>query len=281
MSEEYIQIGQILKNYRLKKKLSLEKISNRTKISIQNLNNLEKGDSHLIGGQFYQRSFIKTYIKALRIREKKILLLLDNALNNSDKEKSFSEKRKIYLEENSAPVITEKIPTIPIIFIAVLGLITIFLVNFLTDSDQSESVQYNEKLATIEPKSNVKLSKIKKDLVDEIENIKQGSSIKQTNINIDEIENYKLQNNENFFRQIIAKEDVWIEIQDDSRNILLATILKKDETFNLPNDKENIIISSSNAGALFLKIGSNNDAKLGSYGTILDSVDLNSLITNH
>ena len=76
MKEVYIEIGQTLKNYRLKRKLTLEKISNKTKISIQNLNNIENGNLHLIAGEFYQRSFIKSYVEALRISEKKILLLL-------------------------------------------------------------------------------------------------------------------------------------------------------------------------------------------------------------
>ena len=42
MKEIYIEIGQTLKNYRLKRKLTLEKISYKTKISIQNLNNIER-----------------------------------------------------------------------------------------------------------------------------------------------------------------------------------------------------------------------------------------------
>ena len=69
MKEVYIEIGQTLKNYRLKRKLSLEKISNKTKISIENLSNIENGKFHLIAGEFYQRSFIKSYANALRIKK--------------------------------------------------------------------------------------------------------------------------------------------------------------------------------------------------------------------
>ena len=46
------------------------------------------------------------------------------------------------------------------------------------------------------------------------------------NINIHEIENFKTQDYSNFLRQIIAKEDVWIEIKDKDENILISTILK-------------------------------------------------------
>ena len=45
MEEEKVKhVGQILKDYRLKKKITIEKISNKTKISIQNLINIEEGN---------------------------------------------------------------------------------------------------------------------------------------------------------------------------------------------------------------------------------------------
>ena len=97
----------------------------------------------------------------------------------------------------------------------------------------------------------------------------------------DDFENLKTQNYSNFLKQIIAKEDVWIEIKDEDENILISTILRKDETFNLPSDKEDIIISASNAGALILKGKNSDHSNLGVFGSVLDSVNLNSLITNH
>ena len=275
MKAEYIQIGQTLKNYRLKRKLSLEKISNKTKISIQSLNNIENGNAHLIVGEFYQRSFIKSYAKALRISEKKILTIFDNSLKKEIGE-GIDYKKEVSQEKNKIPLVTEKIPTIPLIFFATLGLITILLINFLRNP-----VQHGEELAVIEPKPNLKLSKVEKDLVNKIENIKQEIPIKQTNLNIDDIGNYKIQENKSFLKQIIAKEDVWIEIKDFDENILISTILKKNESFNLPNNRNDIIISASNAGVLFLSKGNNNHIELGSFGATLDSVELNSLITNH
>ena len=66
-----------------------------------------------------------------------------------------------------------------------------------------------------------------------------------------------------FIKKIIAKEDVWIEIKDNNKNILISTILKKDESFDLPNDKKDISISASNAAALFIKNGNNDFPDLG------------------
>ena len=98
MEEENVKhVGQILKDYRLKKKITIEKISNKTKISIQNLTNIEEGNLDLIGGQFYQRSFIKSYVEALRISEKKILELI-KFYNKIYLIKKFSKIEKINLK---------------------------------------------------------------------------------------------------------------------------------------------------------------------------------------
>ena len=283
MKEVYVEIGQTIKNYRLKRKLSLDKISNKTKISIENLSNIENGKFHLIPGEFYQRSFIKSYANALRISESKILLLFDNTLNKSYEKSEFFQEKEVHLEKTRTPVITEKVPTIPLIVFAALGLITFFLFNFFKDIGQ-----YGEEIAVIEPKPEQKLSKIEENITDGIKDLKKDIPMKQTNLNrvatnlnFDDIKNYQIQNNKSVIKQIIAKEDVWIEIKDFNENILISTILKKDEFFKLPNDGRKVIISASNAGSLFLKDGSNNFTDLGSFGEILDSVQLVSLITNH
>ena len=273
MKEVYAQIGQQLKNTRLKRGLSLEKISNKTKISIQNLEHIENGKGYLIAGEFYQRSFIKSYSKALRIDEKKFLLALDNSLKKESEQEIDYKKKELAQEKNK--ITNEKIPTTALVFIASIGLIIIFLFNIV-----NRDTELGETLSDIKPKQDLQISKIDEHI--ENINISRETNIKKTNINIDELENYKIKENNLFLKQIIAKEDVWIEIKDLDENILVSTILMKDESFNIPIRKENIIISTSNAGALFLMNESNkNHIELGSFGTILDSVDLNSLISKH
>ena len=231
----------------------------------------------LIGGRFYQKSFLKLYAKSLRISDKIILKIFDEETNRIGQQRnSYSETTDI--GKTRTPILTDKIPTLPLISFGLLGLTIFFLANFIGNSDKSEG-----QLAIIEPKNELKLTKVEENLVDEIEKLKKNKEtpIKQTNINIDELENFKTQNYSNFLRQIIAKEDVWIEIKDEDENILISTILKKDESFNLPSDREEVIISASNAGALVLKDRNTDHSDLGSFGSVLNSVNLNSLITNH
>ena len=187
MSEENIKIGQILKTCRVKKKYTLDKISYKTKISIQNIENIEEGKFHLIGGRFYQKSFLKLYAKALRISDRKILAIFDEETKGIAQEKEdnlFSKTTNI--GKTRIPIFTDKIPTLPLIFFASLGLIIFFLANFIKGSDKSGG-----ELATIKPKNELKLTKVENNVVDEIEKIKKDKEketpIKQTNVNIDDL----------------------------------------------------------------------------------------------
>lgn len=271
MKEVYAEIGQKLKNARLKRGLSLEKISNKTRISVQNLDIIENGKCHLISGEFYRRSFIRLYAKALRINEKKLLLVLNNSLKN--KSEVDYKKKELIQEKNK--ITNEKIPATALVFIASIGLVIIFLFNFFNNS-----TELGDTLVNVEPKKDLQVLKI--DEYIESMAISKEANIKKTNLSIDELKNYKIYEDNLFFKQIIAKEDVWVEIKDLDKNILVSTILMKDESFNIPRGKENITISTSNAGALFLKNENNNNiTELGFFGTTLDSVDLNSLISEH
>ena len=275
IKETYVQIGQRLKNSRLKKKRTIEKISERTKISIQNLNNIENGNFHLLAGEFYQKSFIKSYCKELRISDKKLLLMLDNPLSKSNEDSKLNENKGEKLKQNRPFLINEKIPTMPLMVLASIGLIAVFLFNFYSGTDQEDNI----KMTVIEPKPEQELIKIEENIINQNE---ETASIKQVRIeDSDNIQNYQTQNNEIHNQQIIAKNDVWIEIKDQNENILISTVLKKDEFFKLPNSRNEVIISASNAGSLFLKDTNNNFTDLGSFGDILNSVQLNSLITNH
>ena len=278
MSEEHIKIGQILKPFRQKKKYTLEKISHKPKISIQNIENIEEGNFDLIGGKFYQKSFIKLYAKALRISDRKILAFFDGESNKTEQDEKLLNSKVTDIGKTSIPIIADKIPTMPLIFFASLGLFIFFLANFIQSSGEAEG-----QLATIEPKNELKITKIEENLVDEIEKIKKDKEtvIKKTNVNVDDLENLNTHSYSNFLKQIIAKEDVWIEIKDKDENILISTILRKDESFNLPSNKDDVIISASNAGALILKDENSDHSNLGIFGSVLDSVNLNSLITNH
>ena len=265
MNEIYKEIGLFLKTKRLKRNLTEEKIAKKTNISIQNIINIENGKFESLHGDFYQKSFIKLYCKALRIDNKKLIALLDQTKEQRGiikEDKSISGKK----EENF--FYNKMLPSKGLMIATSIFLFLFFSINFFYNSYFK-----NEQLANINPKPELDIEPIKKNNF--YEDIEDVDKFKQTNYDFD------TNNNEfSILKQIVAKEDVWVEIKDADQNILISTILKKDETFLLPNNGK-IIISASNAGAISFKSGNQELLSLGNNGKVLNSENLATLINKH
>lgn len=259
-NELYIEIGYKLRSIRIKRNLTLDKISEKTKISIQNLENIEEGRLDLLPGAFYQKSFIKTYANALRVSDKKSLNLI-NSLFTEDQ----TLKPDIKVQQNEITIIKNKIPTF-ILGLCFVGFVLIFVVNYFQNNINKKVVE--PILSEIKPKVE-KIYPEVETVINEIQSLKRNDPLKQTKFKTNDFNNLNLSNA--LFKEIIATEDVWIEIKDNNNIPIISTILKKNESFRLPSDNVNLIISASNAGVLQIKDGNNELSKLGSFGTVLNS----------
>lgn len=70
-----IKVGQRLQDARVKKGLSLEDVSNQTKIRPSFLAAIEKGDYAQLPSVAYAQGFVRNYVKFLRLPEKEVLAL--------------------------------------------------------------------------------------------------------------------------------------------------------------------------------------------------------------
>jgi len=64
-------LGKTLQRVRESKKLSIEEVSERTRIPIKNINSIEENRLHEFSSVFYARSFVKTYSQFLGALEEK------------------------------------------------------------------------------------------------------------------------------------------------------------------------------------------------------------------
>ena len=278
MKEEFFkEIGSQLNHKRLKKGYSLEQVSSSSKIAIKYLTNIEEGEFHKLPGKFYEKSFIKIYARVLRIKDTKLMDIYNKAYDLKSNSINLKEKE---LDTNNLGFFHTKMPKLSfIVLIFFVFTFMIFFKFFLKNENTSIA-----NIANIENETNniipqldeIYNSNQNNNTVDEIIDLKKDAPIQNTNLNT---EDNSLNNNTNtnfYLKQIVAVEDVWIEIKDENENIIIATLLKKDETFKLPND-ERLLISTGNAGALEIKNGSGFSKKLGSFGTILRSESIDSL----
>lgn len=67
------ELGQFLKQKRLEKNISLEKLQEQTKIRKRYIEAIETGDYRVLPGQFYARAFIKSYAEAIGLNGEQIL----------------------------------------------------------------------------------------------------------------------------------------------------------------------------------------------------------------
>ena len=268
MNEIHKQIGLFLKTKRHKKNLTKEKITKKTNISIQNIINIENGRFNLLHGEFYQKSFIKSYCNALKIDDKKLLALL-----NQSKDEIIQNKNVVKEEKHESHAYNKMIPSKPLILFASFFLFLFFVINIFYNS-----IVKNNELANINPKPTLNIEPIKE--YNTYQDVQNTDTFKQTNYDSDVTNEVYSTNEFSILKKIIAKDDVWVELKDSDQNILISTILKKDETFLLPNNGK-IIISASDAGAISFKIGNQEALSLGNNGTVLNSEILGTLINKH
>ena len=288
MNQELLKnIGQILHNRRLKRDISVEKISENTKISIKNIIYIEKGEFHKLPGVFYQKSFIKIYATYLRIKPENVLKMYEEAtkvthVHKENVKENYKEQETKKIEIFNYFFSDKKLPTLGFLLVCLISFFFIitFKIFIPNQKIQSENYSLNNDIDKIQ---NENYSEERTaDIIDEIESLKQQSTIQNTNLEIDENSDYanNLLNTRVFSKEILATEDVWLEIQDDQNNSLIATLLKKNETFIIPNE-EGLKISVSNAGAIKIKNGDILSEELGSFGNVLKSVSLDSLLNKY
>ena len=106
------EIGQILYQKRIKKKYSLEQISEITKISIKNLEFIEQGFFYKLPGKFYEKSFLKIYAEVLKLNTEKLIniykeanKIIDEPTENINKEIINIKKLHNFFSENRLPSI--------------------------------------------------------------------------------------------------------------------------------------------------------------------------------
>ena len=194
MNEIHKQIGLFLKTKRHKKNLTKEKITKKTNISIQNIINIENGRFNLLHGEFYQKSFIKSYCNALKIDDKKLLALL-----NQSKDEIIQNKNVVKEEKHESHAYNKMIPSKPLILFASFFLFLFFVINIFYNS-----IVKNNELANINPKPTLNIEPIKE--YNTYQDVQNTDTFKQTNYDSDVTNEVYSTNEFSILKKIIAKE---------------------------------------------------------------------------
>lgn len=125
-----MEIGEILKEARESKSISLESLQESTKIQKRYLEAIEKGNFHILPGTFYTRAFIKEYAHAVGLDAEALLIEHEAELPSTIEEREDDEYSRIERtgkgRASKGPAILSAAPTI-IVILLVIGIFFVAL----------------------------------------------------------------------------------------------------------------------------------------------------------
>jgi len=205
------EIGEALKNKRLKKGLTFDDIYKKTRIYPGIIKSLEEGKIEESVSRIYAKGFLKKYIEFLGLNKDEILKDFDRAFPKK-------EENKIYAE-NLQDTKIEK----PNLFNIILGIIAVLVVVIFTFVSVSKGVSKINSFFTAKTEKSalLALSKIK----DKPQEVKTNIFVKKESYGIELI----LKN----------KAEVWMSVKTDDKIVFKGTLARSStEKWNAGNSIE-------------------------------------------
>tara|TARA_B100000029_G_scaffold511250_1_gene604782 strand:+ start:193 stop:1068 length:876 start_codon:yes stop_codon:yes gene_type:complete len=285
-------VGEYLKEIRLKKNISIEKIAEELKISADLIKAIETNDFDNTPGGVYTIGYIRSISSYLDLNSNEII-------NQYKKQISFdSRDKKIELPkpaESFNIFLSYKFVSI----FAVVFLSGSFYFMFINNNNlipnysitpkisenlnaDLEEIELNIALDLLNSDKNDLDDSVKENFINEEKNSKEIIAQKNTEVNLTEqsnvIASIPTNNDNQFFKEIItlkSLESTWIQLRDQNDEIVFNKLLKKNDEYSYPLSKK-YEITTGNAGNLVVLIDGTVKGKLGKKGEVIESIVVSS-----
>ena len=274
--------GEMLRQARLLKKISISDLSKETRISKAMIDALEKGNPELLPGRTYETGYIRLICNALN---EEYELITDLWI----KEHHISESKAQYVfPENK--IIEKKISLVGVGLGFLVFLLIIygawFFYSFQTNENDLSISDINDLPSTnnVSTKINTEIiseSKfeditLSEEIITETSSLESQSMLSTTNETINNNkEKVELLNDEVI--NLKGLDDSWLRIYFSNGEVYYSGILKKDQILDLPNSKD-FIVSMGNSGLVAIKSNNTKYSTIGRKGEIIQSQMLEEVI---
>ena len=287
-------IGKSFKATRKKRKLSLSKVSKELNLSLNFLDKLENDDLFNMPNNIYTISFIRSYSEYLGLDTKEILKQYKSRINPSEnlKQEKISKPIEIfylskYTQFASLFIIISISAAFYLMFIennkefqfdhAITSELPIDLEAEIEKFEVEQSLtKFNniKEEITNYPKKSIKIASINKNYSAEKQIIEENQKINNNYINvIASNQSEKSIEDLNNLISLKATKSTWIQLRNFNSDIVFSKLLTANEVYNY-SIKDNLKITTGNAGNIIVSIGGETLGKLGKKGEILDSVKI-------
>jgi cytoskeletal protein RodZ len=258
-------VGEILRRARVHYNLSLEHVSADLRIRTSQLDAIERSAYDELPGRVYAIGFIRNYAEYLELDGEKIIALF----------KTQEGGRQTEPELNfPVPASESRIPDYKVlcgVACLLMGLVTAWFW-LVQDSDDFAALSVPEVPGELEKK--VSKAREKGELV--VPELDKASLSRHEGAFGSE-KHHKATAGEEKNNGIVfeAKADVWVEIRNESDEVILSKILKKGESYSVPtNQNGKLVMATGNAGGLEISIDGRTFDNLGAPGEVQRGVAL-------
>lgn len=249
------KVGEILLEARKKQKLSIDKIVADLRIRRVYLEALEESDYTAFPGLVYASGFLRNYAKYLGLN-------VEELSRAYQEETAFLKPAPVFIQKSEHMISLPKFKhfVFAVFLLAIIGCGFYFLSYQKKQQNKNSLDQLVQEVPAIVP-------------IEETQPLEetQPEELPQTEeVVLPEVEQPKQPTAR---IQIIATMESWIEIQDDDL-IVVSRVLKAGESYNVPENSENMRLKTGNAGGLEVYIDGQKIAPLGGSGVVVSNISL-------
>lgn len=255
-----LEVGDILRRARLRKKISLDDIELAIRISKPHLVAIEEGRLESLPGRIYAQGFIRSYADYLGLNGEKILQLLRKQSGARIGPNRHAAVEEEIIEDHSIPSLRTWLMVSAALVIAS---------SFTNDFTK----QQGHYLQMIPP--------VPKDLKDQV------TLLTKPEISFDgvQVENKPKDTNTTaeqtptpapVVHPVILKavETVWLEIRNDEGKPVFSRVIQAGEKFWVPQDQKGLTMTLGNAGGLKIVLNDKELPFLGATGQVIKGIPL-------
>lgn len=253
------KVGEILSDARKKQKRSMEKIVADLHIRRVYIEALEESDYTAFPGLVYASGFLRNYARYLGLDAEE----LSRAYQE---ETAYLKPAPVFVQKSEHTISLPKFKhfVFALFLLGVIGCGAYFL-SYQKKQQNAETLkQLVEEVPTVVPVEETQL----------MENTQQEETTPTEETPVQEKEQPAKTEQPTTRIQITAVSESWIEIQDEDL-IVVSRVLKAGESYNVPENSENMRLKTGNAGGLEVYVDGQKIAPLGKSGAVVSKISLN------
>jgi cytoskeletal protein RodZ len=255
------ELGNILKEAREARGLSLDELQSITKIQKRYLLGIEEGNYSMMPGKFYVRAFIKQYAEAVGLDPEQLFEQHKNEIPSTYNEELPDQLSRVQSRKSISPETSKVLDFLPKILIAIFMIGAIALVWYLIvksagdGADQPANTDKSkpnfEETEEFTDDSGDEGTGEEEDVADEEEPVEEEAEPETPAQELTVASNsgsntvYELKNTDKFVVKVVSLGRTWVSVKNGSGKTYFGEELNKDvkvsETADLTNDTQALI----------------------------------------